>query len=125
MSALEMISDTFLPVNEIAQFAVPEILRCGGDFLCEYSAWIRKCHDAALRGLDGLPFVSPRGGFYITLPVERDEQGLAIELLRDCHILTHPGYYYDIRSEHLVMTFIGDPQHLEEHFHQIAGVIRR
>src|SRR5438132_221547 len=37
VSALELISDTFLPVNEIAQFAVPEIFRQGQDFLKRYA----------------------------------------------------------------------------------------
>ena len=33
MPALDLMSDTFLPVNEIAQFAVPDIFRRGSDFL--------------------------------------------------------------------------------------------
>src|SRR5262252_1052432 len=32
VAALDLISDTFLPVNEIAQFAVPEIFRRGAQF---------------------------------------------------------------------------------------------
>src|SRR5437764_10204596 len=39
LSALELISDTFLPVNEIAQFAAPEIFRRGQDFLKHYVQW--------------------------------------------------------------------------------------
>src|SRR5262245_65447178 len=33
VAALDLISDTFLPVNEIAQFAVPVLFRCGGEFV--------------------------------------------------------------------------------------------
>src|SRR6266581_4195230 len=40
MAALALISDTFLPVNEIAQFAVPEIFRRGAQFLNEYRDWV-------------------------------------------------------------------------------------
>src|SRR5881409_1766067 len=36
MAALDLISDTFLPVNEIAQFAVPEVFTRGQDFLDRY-----------------------------------------------------------------------------------------
>ena len=43
MAALELISDTFLPVNEIAQFAVPEIFRRGQGFLAQYKNWVSKC----------------------------------------------------------------------------------
>ncbi len=38
LAALEMISDTFLPVSEIAQAAVPDIMSLGGPFLEKYSA---------------------------------------------------------------------------------------
>ena len=40
LSALELISDTFLPVNEIAQFAVPQIFQQGLGFLSDYRKWI-------------------------------------------------------------------------------------
>jgi aspartate/methionine/tyrosine aminotransferase len=123
MSALEMISDTFLPVNEIAQFAVPDIFEAGRDFQLHYRSWIRRCRDAALAGLRGLSFVAPRGGFYVTIPTNRDEGEAAAELLKHRHILTHPGYYYDIRPDHLVTTFIGDPVRLEGYFREIASVI--
>ena len=40
LGALELMSDTFLPVNEIAQFAVPDIFRRGQEFLRHYKNWI-------------------------------------------------------------------------------------
>ena len=43
LSALELISDTFLPVNEIAQFAVPQIFEQGRGFLAGYRKWIGTC----------------------------------------------------------------------------------
>src|SRR5580765_473012 len=43
LSALELISDTFLPVNEIAQFAVPKIFEQGRGFLAGYRKWIGTC----------------------------------------------------------------------------------
>src|SRR5207253_5768035 len=67
MAALELISDTFLPVNEIAQFVVPEIFRRGQDFLAQYKNWDSKCRNAALEGLQGIPFVRQRSGLYITI----------------------------------------------------------
>src|SRR5438876_3248292 len=40
VAALELISDTFLPVNEIAQFAAPDIFERGREFLGQYKSWI-------------------------------------------------------------------------------------
>jgi len=119
-SALEMISDTFLPVNEIAQFAVPQIFEQGRGFLSNYKGWIAGCRSAALEGLAGCAFVEPRGGFYITLPIPQDEDETAARLLREAQILTHPGYFYDIKPDHLVMTFIHEPAVVSEAFKSIA-----
>lgn len=121
LSALELISDTFLPVNEIAQFAAPEIFRRGQDFLKHYVQWVGQCRAAALEGLDGLPFVPPLGGFYITVPIQREEEKAAGALLEHDHILVHPGYFYDIAPDHLVMTFIENPAFLRAHMAKIRA----
>jgi alanine-synthesizing transaminase len=125
ISALELISDTFLPVNEIAQFAVPEIFQRGQEFLKEYVRWVERCRDQALEGLKGVSFVRPRGGFYITVSLGNDEQQAAASLLEEEGILVHPGYFYDIASDHLVMTFIDDPSALRGHFEKIARICLR
>ncbi|PYS30839.1 MAG: hypothetical protein DMG11_03565 [Acidobacteria bacterium] len=125
VSALELISDTFLPVNEIAQFAVPEIFRQGQDFLKRYAQWVAECRSAALEGLKGVSFVQPRGSFYITLPIAGDEEKTAAALLEDERILVHPGYFYDIAPDHLVMTFIDDPALVRDHFAKIREISRQ
>ena len=120
VAALDLISDTFLPVNEIAQFAIPEIFRRGTAFSKSYREWIRHCRSAAVEGLKGITFVEPKGGFYMTLPIARDEEEAAAELLRSDGILTHPGYFYDIPPDHLVMTFVDEPESVGTHFARIA-----
>jgi alanine-synthesizing transaminase len=125
VSAIDLISDTFLPVNEIAQFAVPEVFRHGRDFLNQYRKWIERCRNAAIQGLKGVSFVQPRGGFYITLPIARDEEMTAAGLLEEEGILVHPGYFYDIPPDHLVMTFIDDPEVIQGHFEKIAKACAR
>jgi len=122
MAALELISDTFLPVNEIAQFAVPEIFRRGEDFLRRYVGWVRQCHGAALEGLDRLSFVRPQGGFYVTVPIPHDEENAATALLEKHRLLVHPGYFYDIAPDHLVMTFIDEPDSIRGHFEKVRTV---
>ena len=106
MAALELMSDTFLPVNEIAQFAVPEIFERGQPFLKDYKRWIAAARDMAVTQLESCTFVPPRGGFYITLKIDDDEDAAALRLLADHHTLVHPGYFYDVEPNHLVFTFI-------------------
>ena len=123
VAALDLISDTFLPVNEIMQFSVSEIFGRGGEFLGRYKNWIGRCRTAAIEGLKGTKFVEPRGGFYITLPMDRDEEEAAANLLSKDGILVHPGYFYEIAPDHLVMTFIDEPDKIKDHFEKIAAVI--
>ena len=124
LSALELISDTFLPVNEIAQFAVPQLFEQGREFLSDYRKWIATCRSTAMAALAGCTFAEPRGGFYITLPIPDDEEKSAARLLGEAHLLVHPGYFYDIRPDHLVMTFIHEPSVIDEAFRKIAKSCR-
>ena len=125
LSALELISDTFLPVNETAQFAVPQIFARGRQFLENYRRAIADCRNIAVECLSGCGVVPPAGGFYVTLRHSADEEQAAMKLLRDDRILVHPGYFYDIEPEHLVMTFIHDPVNLRTAFGAIAQLCRQ
>lgn len=114
-TALETLSDAFLPVNEIVQAAVPEIFQHGEEFLPTYRREIADRRDATLRGLaaaPGLTIVPPRGGFYVaarvtslTLP---DDEALAIHILQSTGCLVHPGFFYDLDPTHLVLSVVGD-----------------
>jgi len=114
MWTFEMISDTFLPVNEAVQLATPEIFRVGRQFLPAYRDKVRKCRDMAVRILSnqiGFRLIPPEGGFYLTVTLpgeERSEDQIVIDLLQNARTLVHPGYFYDIVPTHLVMTFIQD-----------------
>ena len=116
LSALELISDIFLPVNEIAQFAVPAVLEKGGEFLEEYRNQMSERRNTALAALENLDLVAPQGGFYLILPYTRDidDQDLAIELLEEENLLVHPGYFYDIEGRHLVLSYVQPPAVLDD-----------
>ncbi|HEX4997171.1 MAG TPA: pyridoxal phosphate-dependent aminotransferase [Terriglobia bacterium] len=124
MGALEMISDTFLPVNEIAQFAAPSIFERGAPFLGNYRNWIASCRSAALDGLSGMEFAAPAGGFYVTVPIGKDEEEAALSLLEHSSVLAHPGHFYDIPGNHLVATFIHELDRLRTAFAAIAAISR-
>jgi hypothetical protein len=70
-------------------------------------------------------FVPPRGGVYITIPIRQDEEDAAAALLGEDRILAHPGYFYDIPPNHLVMTFIDDASLLRGHFERIGRRVRQ
>ncbi len=124
MAALDLMSYTLLLVNGIAQFGVPGVFRRVSDFLLRYMDWVSQCREAALDGLKGIPFAPPRGSFYFTIPIPHDEEQAAAMLLDKHQILVHPGYFYDIRPDHLVMTFIDDPQSIRTHFAKVAEVCK-
>jgi aspartate/methionine/tyrosine aminotransferase len=124
VAAFELISDTFLPVNEIAQFAVPGIFSQGRPFLETHRQWIAQCRNIAVDCLSGCRFTPPQGGFYVTLRLSRDEEQAALRLLNEQHILVHPGYFYDIAPDHLVMTFVHEHATLRKAFTAIAELAR-
>ena len=123
LGALELMSDTFLPVNEIAQFAVPGIFTHGERFRDDLVRWVRNSRHAAMTALSGLAFVRPRGGFYMTLGVGRDEDAVAMELLEREGLLVHPGYFYDIDPNHVVFAFAHDPGRLHRHLSRLKPYV--
>ena len=94
----------------------PEIFRRGESFLRDYKARIADLRDIAIHALGDASFVHPRGGFYITLKINGDENARAMRLLQESGILVHPGYYYDVEEDHLVMTFIHERDVIERSF---------
>lgn len=120
MSTLELISDTFLPVNEIAQFAAPDILRMGRSFLSDYRVRVQSSCTRAAKLLANIVPTPPAGGFYVVIPCDSDEEQVAIELLGEDHVLVHPGYFYDIEGSHLVLSFLKDVETLNAVLPKIA-----
>lgn len=127
LHSLEMMSDTFLPVNEMAQAAVPFFLSKGKDFRKMYVETIQKRADLAMRCLAGssaFSFVPSEGGFYLVLKMKKkglDEEALVLELLKKHHLLVHPGYFYDLDPTHLVISMVTEPSQMEP----ALGMLRR
>jgi len=113
MRALELISDTFLPVNEIVQAAAADVLQEGRAFLADYTNEIRRRWEITRGFLEHsgrCSYWDPDGGFYVTLQLQKDEESAAEAILRETHTLVHPGYFYDIEPHHLVLSFVSDPE---------------
>ncbi len=117
LRALELISDTFLPVNEIIQAAAPEILGCSHVVREQFASRVRACWECAERLLSTSPhtsYVKPQGGFYVTLRLKDiDEERAAQAILQKQHLLVHPGYFYDMDPDHLVLSFVQPPHKMQ------------
>jgi alanine-synthesizing transaminase len=129
MKALEMISDTFLPVNEIIQAAVPDIMKEGRDFLWSYAGQIRERWrhvDSLLSQCDECSYVRPDGGFYVTVRLQTLEEERAAEtILGEDRILLHPGHFYDLKPNHLVLSFIQEPEVASEAYPRLLVRLAR
>jgi aspartate/methionine/tyrosine aminotransferase len=127
MSALELISDTFLPVNEVIQAAVPRLLREGESFRQGYAAEIRARWREArtfLKPASRISLHEPQGGFYVTLALNgRDEEEAAQALLRKERLLIHPGYFYDMKPHHLVLSFVQEPALIREVYPRLVAAL--
>jgi alanine-synthesizing transaminase len=127
LRALELISDTFLPVNEIVQAAAPDIFHEGRPFLSDYAALMRRRWEITRGFLDQAPHCrhhAPDGGFFVTLELERDEEEVAEAFLRQAGALAHPGYFYDIAPHHLVFSFALNPERLREILPRLAPILQ-
>ena len=127
LRSLELMSDTFLPVNEIVQAAAADIFGDGRTVAAEFADRIRGCWrlaEEALRGSRHAGCVPPDGGFYVTLKLEGlDEEAAADAILTREHLLTHPGYFYDMPPHHLILSFVQAPEILREALPRLLKVL--
>jgi alanine-synthesizing transaminase len=114
-NALDYMSDCFLPVSDLMQHALPQLLETCGD-VSERLAKITRArmrHFADEWSRIGVPVVIPEGTPYLCIPIdrftERDDDDVAGCLLREFGILTHPGSYYDMPPNFVVTTCIHAP----------------
>lgn len=130
LTALETISDTFLPVNEIAQFSVPSLFEGAKNFIPDYQSAIRERARIAVDLLsrsERLSLIPPEGGFYLTVRIndpKADEEGIALGLLRRRSLLLHPGFFYDLEPPHLVLSFVSEPSLLQTAMEKLTAYFK-
>jgi aspartate/methionine/tyrosine aminotransferase len=129
MRSLELISDTFLPVNEIIQASAPEIIGKGRSVCDDFANRIRECWRLTENALDSNPYlhyVKPAGGFYVTLQLDDlDEEQAAAAILKENHVLVHPGYFYDMNPNHLIVCFVQKPETLLASLPKMSGTLEK
>lgn len=115
MATLEYFSDTLLPVHEMTQAALPRLLTDGRAPMTAIAAGISARMKAMARDwheAGGSSVSVPEAGPYLALPATTnaaDEEIMAVGLIRDHGIATHPGSLYGLPPGHLVATCIHAP----------------
>jgi len=132
MRALELISDTFLPVNEIVQAAAPEFFQLGNAIRFEFAMRIRAAWRLAEKHLSetaACRYEKPGGGFHVVLNLNGGgkscgEEEAAHRILTEKHLLVHPGYFYDMNPHHLVLCFVQKPEVINAAFPELLKTIQ-
>jgi alanine-synthesizing transaminase len=112
MARLEVIADTYLSMNAPMQWAVPVLLEQRKDIQRQLLARVRMNLtelDRQLAQQKACQQLEVEGGWYAVLrvPVTRSDEELAIELVREKHVVVHPGHFYDFPSDgYLIVSLI-------------------
>jgi hypothetical protein len=66
---------------------------------------------ALVSGYPSIELLPPDAGWYAVLrvPATRSEEQLALELLREDHVIVHPGYFFDFPREAFVVVSLLTP----------------
>jgi len=112
IARLEVIADTYLSMNAPIQWAVPALLEQRKNIQRQLLERVRGNLaelDRQLAGQKACQRLQVDGGWNAVLrvPVTRSDEELAIALVREQSVLTHPGHFYDFPSDgYLVLSLI-------------------
>jgi len=135
-------NDLFLSASSLSQCIAARMLETG----LEYTEWmgreIARRRQTMLEAVARSPYLSavaPEGGIHLPvqidtshLPGTRDDERIAIDLLRDLHLATHPGYLYGLdEGPWLVMSYLPPEERIREgmaridrYFSSLRSVVR-
>ncbi len=131
LSVLEIANDMYLNASSVSQAVLPTLFAEGGEFQRSMIAEIERRRDLCLSTVAGSPHVEPLrpdGGIHCILRVAAggDDEELALRILEDTKVYTHPGYLYDLEDETaLVISFLKEPAALEEGLRRIIRWFER
>ncbi len=129
MARLEVIADTYLSMNAPIQWAVPELLEQRETIQRQLLERVK----TNLAELDWQLAVQKScerlrvdGGWYAVLrvPVTRSDEELAIELVREKHVMVHPGHFYDFPGDgYLVLSLIAPAEEFKEGMSRVLAFL--
>jgi alanine-synthesizing transaminase len=103
LARLEIIADTFLSLATPVQHALRVLLTHAETF--QQALRDRLAHNRAMLPKNAR---AGDGGWYALLPIDGDDEQVALDLLADERILVHPGYFFDLTEPALVISLLPD-----------------
>ena len=120
LERLEVIADTYLSVSTPVQWAAPVLLAQSTKIQPQIAERVRSNLaelDRQLAQQKVCARLNLEGGWYAVLrvPATQPDEDLAIELLRERHVVAHPGHFYDFPQDgFLVLSLIGPSDDFEK-----------
>ncbi len=124
---LEVILDTYLSVNTPVMNALPHWFSLRSQIqgnimnqLKENRNFLRQ----RIRDATGVELLNGEGGWsaILRLPVETDEEELAMTLLEKDSVFIHPGYFFDFETgSHIVISLLPDPTLFKEGIDRVVS----
>ncbi|HVQ42562.1 MAG TPA: pyridoxal phosphate-dependent aminotransferase [Vicinamibacterales bacterium] len=112
---LDLMCDTYLSVSTPVQVAAPALLAAGRSIRDSIRTRISTnlaSLERLLAGASSMTLLPPEGGWSVALrvPAVEPEEALVLRLLRDYHVLVHPGFFFDFASEaYIVVSLLPEP----------------
>lgn len=131
MERLDVMCDTYLSVSTPVQVAAPALLAAGRSVRASIQARISTnlaSLERLLEGASSITLLPPEGGWSVALrvPAVESEEALVLRLLRDQHVLVHPGFFFDFASEaYIVVSLLPLPSVFEAAMGRVISSIAR
>lgn len=116
LARLEVICDTYLSVSTPVQIAAPKLIVDTVPVRQAIHERLRQNYrtltEAAASDL-GVRVMPPEGGWsaLVRVPDTIGEEALVLKILRDAHVIVHPGYFFDCGAgSHLVVSLLPEPE---------------
>jgi alanine-synthesizing transaminase len=127
LDRLELVCDTYLSVSTAAQVAASALLARGGPIREQIASRVAANYRHLGHRVAATPacrVLKSEGGWYAVLqvPTVEPEEELVLTLLREDHVLTHPGYFFDFSHESYLVVSLLPPE--EAFADGIARVMR-
>jgi aspartate/methionine/tyrosine aminotransferase len=131
LTRLEYACDAYLAVSTPVQVAAAELIAHGavirGQIQARIAANFLHLRDAVAADA-GCRVLDAEGGWYavVQVPTIETEEALVLALLRQEHVLVHPGYFFDFpRESYLIVSLLPPEPRFAEGVDRIFGHVRR
>jgi alanine-synthesizing transaminase len=127
-------NDLFLSASSLSQFVAAEMFASGMEFTRRMTDEIAKRRDIMLdltSGIDGLSAIPTAGGIHLPVSISAralaaglDDEDVAVDLLRNYRLATHPGYLYGMDNPvSLVLSYLAPPDRIRDGMARIGAYL--